>query len=239
MKRNPDNENNSSIVKEYIEKLSGSGGKPKTPTKGEPGESNEDTLVLKGHDSPVLCCAFSPDGRRIVSGSEDHILKLWDAETGEELLTLEGHTSRVDDCSFSPDGERIVSAGSFDLTLMVWDAETGRDISTLEGHRDAVVCCAFSPDGKLIASSGRYDNTLKLWDAEAVGTDFAALASWPGPSFTETTFGGEDETWGIELSPCLVNSRHFGCFIRAKNNGLANSTTAQVQKVTMTVYYYE
>jgi len=64
--------------------------------------------------------SFSPDGRRIVSGSVDNTLKVWDAESGQEMLTLKGHSSSVRSVSFSPDGKRIVS-GSFDKTVKIWD----------------------------------------------------------------------------------------------------------------------
>jgi WD40 repeat protein len=64
--------------------------------------------------------SFSPDGKRIVSGSSDNTLKVWDAQTGQETLTLKGHYDRVLSVSFSPDGKRIVS-GSYDKTLKVWD----------------------------------------------------------------------------------------------------------------------
>ena len=53
--------------------------------------------------------AFSPDGKRLVSGSEDKTVKVWDAETGQETLTLKGHTGGVTSVAFSPDGKRIVS----------------------------------------------------------------------------------------------------------------------------------
>ena len=65
--------------------------------------------------------AFSPDSRRIVSGSVDKTLKVWDAATGQETLTLKGHTERVRSVAFSPDGRRIAS-GSYDKTVKVWDA---------------------------------------------------------------------------------------------------------------------
>jgi len=64
--------------------------------------------------------SFSLDGKRIVSGSFDNTLKVWDAQTGQETLTLKGHSSYVNSVSFSPDGKRIVS-GSTDNTLKVWD----------------------------------------------------------------------------------------------------------------------
>jgi WD40 repeat protein len=70
----------------------------------------------------VNSVAYSPDGTRIVSGSNDETLKIWDAASGAELLTLSGHTSYVNAVAYSPDGARIVS-GSADNTPKVWDAQ--------------------------------------------------------------------------------------------------------------------
>ena len=64
--------------------------------------------------------AFSPDGKRIVSGSADQTVKLWDAETGAELFTLRGHGGNVLCLAMSADGQRIVS-GSIDNTAKIWD----------------------------------------------------------------------------------------------------------------------
>jgi WD40 repeat protein len=78
-------------------------------------------VTLRGHSGTVCCVVFGSDGKRIVSGSDDKTLKVWNATTGQETLTLKGHTSRVNSVAFSPDGKRIVSA-SEDATLKVWDA---------------------------------------------------------------------------------------------------------------------
>ena len=69
--------------------------------------------------------AFSPDGHRIVSGSDDKTVRVWDAATGQPVgPPLTGHTDPVMGVAFSPDGQRIAS-GSDDNTLRVWDAPPG------------------------------------------------------------------------------------------------------------------
>ena len=83
-------------------------------------------ITLKGHTGTVSSVSFSPDGKRLASGSSDQTVKVWDAATGQETLTLKGHTSVVASVAFSPDGKRIVS-GSGDQTLKVWDASSGQE----------------------------------------------------------------------------------------------------------------
>jgi uncharacterized protein with WD repeat len=134
--------------------------------------------TLKGHSGSVRSVSFSPDGKRIVSGSWDKTLKVWDAQTGLETLTLKGHTNDVNSVSFSPDGKRIVS-GSYDKTLKIWDAETGQETLTLKGHSSSVTSVSFSPDGKRIVN-GSNDNTVKVWDAET-GQETLTLRGHSGP----------------------------------------------------------
>jgi len=78
-------------------------------------------LTLKGHSGFVTAVAFSPDGKRIVTTSEDNTLRLWETEAGQEVLTLKGHTNIVRSVAFSRDGKRIISGG-WDKTVRVWDA---------------------------------------------------------------------------------------------------------------------
>jgi hypothetical protein len=119
--------------------------------------------ILEGHTSWVMSVAFSFDGLRIVSGSDDRTVRIWDAVSGAVLHTLEGHTSSVSSVAFSSDGSRIVS-GSVDKTVRIWDAVSGAVLHTLEGHTSSVSSVAFSSDGSRIVS-GSVDKTVRIWDA--------------------------------------------------------------------------
>ena len=77
--------------------------------------------------------AISPDGKRIVSGSVDNTVKVWDADKGTEIAHPQGAHRPVTSVAFSPDGKRIVS-GSQDKTVKVWDADKGTETLTLKGH---------------------------------------------------------------------------------------------------------
>ena len=80
-----------------------------------------------------MSVAFDPQGRRIVSGSGDGTVRVWDADTGAELHCLRGHAGWVKSVAFDPQGRRIVS-GSDDGTVRVWDAATGTELHCLRGH---------------------------------------------------------------------------------------------------------
>ena len=118
---------------------------------------------LEGHTGWVFQAAFSPDGQRIVTASEDHTARVWNAANAQLLAKLEGHTGSVFQAAFSPDGQRIVTA-SEDHTARVWSVASGQVLATLEGHRGSVEQAAFSPDGQRIITTS-LDTTARVWNA--------------------------------------------------------------------------
>ncbi|KEP45458.1 tyrosine kinase family catalytic domain protein [Rhizoctonia solani 123E] len=117
-----------------------------------------------GHDKLVNSVQFSPDGTRVVSGSEDQTIRIWDVERGTPVVRpLKGHTQSVCSVAFSPDGSQIV-ASSKDRTVSMWDAREGRLMGNpYEAHTHWVNSVAFSPRGTYVISGG-YDKTVRLWD---------------------------------------------------------------------------
>jgi WD40 repeat protein/predicted Ser/Thr protein kinase len=118
---------------------------------------------FSGHTGPVYALAFSPDGRRLVSGGEDRVVRVWDVGTGE-CQELPGHTETVYAAAFHPQGTRLATAGR-DRTVWLWDLARGEAVVRLPGHALYIWSLAFSPDGKTLAS-GSGDQTVRLWDTE-------------------------------------------------------------------------
>ena len=148
--------------------------------------------------------AFSPDGKRIVTGSGDQTVKVWDAETGQKLA-LKGHT-HVSSVAFSPDGKRIVtgSGARTQIDVRVWDAETGTEKLTLKGHTSPVTSVAFSPDGKRIVT-GSEDQTAQVWDADT-GTEKLALRQSLANLF-RPMLRGEEQTCRQRRTACFRPDR--------------------------------
>ncbi|KAG8711267.1 hypothetical protein FRC08_016095 [Ceratobasidium sp. 394] len=139
--------------------------------------------------STVLSVAIFPNSRRIVSGSGDGTVRIWDAETGDPVLEpLKGHTEAVLSVAFSPNG-RWIASGSADKTIRIWDAETGEArLDPLHGHTDWVRSVAFSPNSCRVVS-GSDDKTIRVGDAET------------GKLVLEPLEGHAGGVWSVAFSP--------------------------------------
>jgi len=114
-----------------------------------------------------VCVAFTPDGRRVLSGGHSNPLKMWDVATGQELRVFDGHgADNVWAVAVSPDG-RSVAWGSGSIVRLS-DLESGAEIGTFVGHKGTVLSVAFSPDGtRLLSSAERDGGLMRLWDVRS------------------------------------------------------------------------
>jgi WD40 repeat protein len=113
---------------------------------------------------PGLNVAFSPDGRRLVTGGPERTVVIRDVRDGRVLQTLRGHSGDVYAVAFSPDHEgRWVASGGEDSTVKVWDSRTSELVRSFRGHTGLISSLAFSPDGRRLYS-GSPDKTVKAWD---------------------------------------------------------------------------
>jgi WD40 repeat protein len=140
---------------------------------------------LRGHENSVQAVAFSPDGRRLATASQDTTVKVWDVPARRELATFRGHFTRKPDgvvkagtgmivlcVAFSPDG-RLVASGGCDGRVKVWDVAANREATSPEGHDDWVYGVAFTPDSRRLVSACR-DGSVKVWDV-ATGKELLTL----------------------------------------------------------------
>ena len=144
------------------------------------------------HSSIATAVAFSPDGSRIVTTTEDGVARVRETASGAELATFRGSASPMYSAAFSPDGRWIangewVTNSAQAGAASVWEAATGRLVLNLKGHGGSVWSVAFSPDGRRLVT-GSEDGSGQVWD---LATGLPTL----------TLKGHQARIWSVAFSP--------------------------------------
>ena len=127
------------------------------------GEGPGTADAQKGLENAVWAAAFSPDGTRIATASQDGLARVWDASTGRLIASCSGHGSAVNSVAWSPDGSKLATV-SDDGTLRIWSVEPCASSIVLRGHTGPVFSVDWSSGGSPILSAG-VDATVVMWDA--------------------------------------------------------------------------
>jgi small GTP-binding protein len=130
------------------------------------GQLAEKAFELEYDNASITAYAFSPDGKRALTGSSDADVRLWHLETGRCLSVLKGHRDEVRSLVWSADQRRALS-GSLDETLRLWDVEEKRCVRVFRGHTSRVWDVAWTAGGhRALSCSGTPENSVRLWDVE-------------------------------------------------------------------------
>ena len=116
---------------------------------------------FSGHGADVVSAVFSSDGKRLLSGSDDHTMRLWDVETAKQVQLFAGHENSVKSVAFGPSGERVLS-GSTDATVRLWDIEKAKELKVFRKHTEPLVAVTFADQGRQTLSGSR-DASILTW----------------------------------------------------------------------------
>jgi WD40 repeat protein len=134
-------------------------------------------LDIGGHLGGIRELTFTPDGRQLVSASDDKMIRIWDWQAGKTVRTIRGQVGpgnegKIFAMALSPNGRWLAAGGWTNNEcpgrcgeIRLYDFATGNLVALLKGHSNAVFGLAFSPDGSRLIS-GSFDNTAIIWDFE-------------------------------------------------------------------------
>jgi WD40 repeat protein len=186
-----------------------------------------DSIVeLKGHTSNINDVQFSPDGKFIITASDDQTAKIWNAKSGAFLFDIAGHLSRVHSAQFSADSKMVIS--TCDSVVKISETNTGREIISINGANDNFTFnfAKFNPDGKTVVTVSE-KNTAKIWDA----TNGVLLINLLllDPSSAEFSPEGNKIIF-VKDSVVLLLNAHTGASLFKLNLSTNNGVTALFSK---------
>jgi WD40 repeat protein len=115
------------------------------------------------HAAAVSAVAFSPDGKHLLTGSQDGVARLWDAVTGQATGPDLVHQGAIVSVAFSRDSQTAATA-SADRTARLWKVASGQPLGSPLRHQAPLTAVAFAPSGKSVVTTSK-DKTARRWDA--------------------------------------------------------------------------
>ncbi len=122
------------------------------------------TLKLKGHKERVNILAFSPDGKTLLSGSDDGTIRAWDTTTGRKIYTYPGHMVGIRSIAVSEQTNILTSSDSYPTQVRLWDIKNGHQLSA--SYFGFTYSVTISPNATTITMDDLSDRNLRLWDIQ-------------------------------------------------------------------------